>query len=150
MPCPRLEGPHRSGGLCGADPPLGLWAGNIEGVEYDAFTGERPLAIPDPGERVSMFYFLTADVENELSFDEAVGFQALVGDPFQVSGTGGFTVSLAPGTGGPPTAFLEPATLWLCAPGPGRDGGDASPLAAWRTLSGGWGHVRRSRIPGLA
>ena len=78
--------------------------GDIAGVKYGGFDGERGLAILEPGERLDIRYFLGAFIDNELPIDE-VGFQAMIGDPFHTSGPGGFQVSLA--------TVPEPSTLVL-------------------------------------
>jgi hypothetical protein len=83
--------------------------GDIAGVKYGEIAGERTLAILEPGERLQILYTLTAAASNELHIDE-IGFQALVGDPFAVNGTGGMQVSLA---GVPEPSTLVPVGLGI-------------------------------------
>jgi hypothetical protein len=77
----------------------------------DSFGRVRRLPTPRPGELLDLTYELNAFVANSLGIDE-IGFSALVGDPFQVSGPGGFEVRLAA-----PAAVPEPSTLVLFALG---------------------------------
>jgi hypothetical protein len=85
--------------------------GDIQGVQYAAFEGERLLTILQPGEFLLFSYTLVTEVLNEAGIDE-VGFQAMVGDPFRTSGPGGFEVRL---TGS--TVVPEPSSLALMAVG---------------------------------
>jgi hypothetical protein len=85
-------------------------AGDIQGVQYAEFDGDRRLGTLRPGERLDLFYVLFAGMENRLGIDE-VGFQALVGDPFQLSGSSGFRVGLE--------GVPEPSSLLLLGLGVG-------------------------------
>jgi hypothetical protein len=78
------------------------------GIRYDPFVGEHALAILEPGERLRFVYELETVARNEPRFDE-VGFQALVGDPFQVSGSGGIRITQR--------TVPEPSTFVILATG---------------------------------
>jgi hypothetical protein len=80
-----------------------ITTGAVRGVQFDSFGGVRRLPTLLPGERLDISYNLNAAIFNFLSIDE-IGYQALVGDPFQVSGPG-FRIGLVP----------EPSTLALLA-----------------------------------
>jgi hypothetical protein len=85
--------------------------GDVQGIQYRAFDGERLLTILQPGEFLVFAYTLVTEVSNEAGVDE-IGFQAMVGDPFQSSGPGGFQVRLAGAT-----VLPEPSSLALMAIG---------------------------------
>jgi hypothetical protein len=81
--------------------------GDLQGIGYGAFEGERLLTILQPGEFLIFNYTLATEILNEADIDE-VGFQAMVGDPFSIDGSGGFEVGLV-------TPIPEPSSLALLA-----------------------------------
>jgi hypothetical protein len=78
----------------------------IRGVQFGAFTDRRFLPTLQPGDRLTVSYQMSATFFNSGRIDE-LGFQGLVGDPFSISGPGGFEISLAP------AAVPEPSSLAL-------------------------------------
>ncbi|WP_337177378.1 PEP-CTERM sorting domain-containing protein [Paludisphaera sp.] len=83
--------------------------GEIQGLRYSPFSGSSSLGRLAPGQSLTVGYTLTASVRNLR--DGEVGFQALLGDPFGVGGTGGFQVVPAQ------AAIPEPSALCLLATG---------------------------------
>jgi hypothetical protein len=82
----------------------------VRGVRFDSFGDTRILPRLLPGESLDIVYELNAVHFNPLSIDE-IGFSAFVGDPFSISGPGGFEVRLGA------AAVPEPWSLALLATG---------------------------------
>jgi hypothetical protein len=80
-------------------------AGDVGGVRYATFGGTRLLPAIPPGGRMEIAYFFNAVGQN---VTPELGYQAFVGDPFDISAGGGFEIRLAE-----PAPVPEPATILL-------------------------------------
>jgi hypothetical protein len=91
-----------------AGPETILNGGGPFGVHYDAFDGFRDLGVLASGDTLFLTFGAIADVDTNTP---EVGLQALIGDPFDLSGGfGRFTI--AP-TGQAPVVTPEPSSLML-------------------------------------
>jgi hypothetical protein len=86
--------------------------GDVTGIRYGPYGNSVPLAVLEPGERLVLGYSMQVTNRASASDTPELGYQALVGDPFDVNGGGGFTVRLAD-----PTAVPEPGTVLLLGTG---------------------------------
>jgi hypothetical protein len=125
--CPDIHDVTISADLAARVPGGGrvIDVGDVCGLEFFPFGGEVALPEIGPGERLVVHYELSAQNLAWRSLTPELGYQALVGDPFGVSGPGGFVIL--------PTAVPEPAAAGLLGAG-------LAALAAGRAL-------RRRRPP---
>jgi hypothetical protein len=87
--------------------------GDVCGMEIVPFSGDVTLSLLEPGERLVAHYRLAAGNVASSSRTPELGYQAFVGDPFDVSGGGGIRISSVSGPASPPTSVPEPPPIAL-------------------------------------